>query len=133
MEPSIIVTTIENHGKRITDLETRMTLNEERDSHRDKQIEALTKEINQSVTATNMLIETVSGENGLIQSVKDTREDHKRTEKNQNKAAGFLAFAGLVAITLAGWGYSAMKDHSDKMYEQAKEIATLKAEAKKGE
>ena len=126
MEPSIIVTTIENHGKRITDLETRMTLNEERDSHRDKQIESNTKAIMQMNTSVNQMLDTLGGERGLIESVRST-------ERNQNKAAGFLAFAGLVSLTLAGWGYYAMKDHSDKMYEQAKEIATLKAEAKKGE
>lgn len=124
--PSIIVTTLEGHGKRITDLETRMTLNEERDKHRDVQIEANTKAINQMNTSVNQMLDTLGGDNGLIQSIKST-------ERNQNKSAGFLAFAGFVALTLAGWGYYSMKDHSDKMYEQAKEIATLKAEAKKGE
>lgn len=126
MEPSIIVTTIENHGKRITDLETRMTLNEERDSHRDKQIESNTKAIMQMNTSVNQMLDTLGGESGLIESV-------RATEKNQNRAAGFLAFAGLVVLTVSGWMYMDMKDQRDKMYEQAKEIATLKAEAKKGE
>ena len=124
--PSIIVSTIESHGKRITDLETRMTLNEERDSHRDKQIESNTKAIMQMNTSVNQMLDTLGGESGLIESV-------RATEKNQNRAAGFLAFAGLVVLTVSGWMYMDMKDQRDKMYEQAKEIATLKAEAKKGE
>ena len=92
MEPSIIVTTIENHGKRITDLETRMTLNEERDSHRDKQIESNTKAIMQMNTSVNQMLDTLGGETGLIQSVRST-------ERNQNKAAGFLALIWLYFIS----------------------------------
>lgn len=116
----LIARQIENHEKRINTLEMRITLNEEKDSFRDAQIEKLSKELHQNTTSVNTMLDTLGGENGLISSV-------RTTEKNQNRSAGFLAFAGAVLLTLGGWGYSLLTSQADKMYEQARELATIKA------
>lgn len=118
----IITRQIENHEKRINNLEVRMSLNEEKDKFRDEQIDKLSKELHQNTTSINTMLDTLGGEHGLISAV-------RTTEKNQNRSAGFLAFAGAVLLTLGGWGYSMLISQSDKMYEQAKDLASLKAKA----
>ena len=92
----ILMKLVEKNDKRITDVENGLFLNDARDNERDKKIEQFGIDIRQNTTTINTLVDQLGGENGMIQTV-------TKVNNSMNKSAGFLAFAALASLAVAGW------------------------------
>ncbi len=93
---NLLMKMVESNNERLNAVENGLLLNDERDAERDKTLERFEVEIRQNTTTTNMLVEQLGGEDGIIQTV-------KAVNKSNNISAGFMAFGGLVGLGVAGW------------------------------